>query len=319
MSERSAPRSWLRPLLRAGLTASALGLWWWLADLQRGELVAAFGRISSGAVAAAFMLSLSGLWVGALRWRLLLDAGGAKHAPSISRLSRVYLIATFYNTFLPANVGGDVLRGHATRGCFPGASGAYMVVFLERVFGLAGLLVLAGLVMLLHPLPGLEGRPWVGALGLALALGAALAPGLARRLGSRLPAKLSALAKGLPAQARPLHLFGVLALSLLTQDVVALVGYTLISSMDATVALGDALLLVPVALVSVYLPTIAGLGAREAAFVFLFGLVGVDAAIATASSLAFLGVNLSVALLGGLVHITLGADVSPFPPEGERG
>jgi uncharacterized membrane protein YbhN (UPF0104 family) len=127
-----------------------------------------------------------------------------------------------------------------------------------------------------------------------------------------LPKKLAEVAAALPVPRRPALLLVVLLLSVGTQSIVALTGHALFTSVDSSVALADSLVLVPVALIALYFPaTVAGLGVREAAFVYLFEGVGVSSTDATAASIAFLAVQLVVALLGGVVHMA-------WPIEGEQ-
>jgi len=200
-----------------------------------------------------------------------------------------------------------VLRGHVTRRAFPGSASAYLVVLVERIFGLAGLFLLTGTILFLHPIERLHAPAFLGPAGIALALAAAATPALARRVGRRLPGRLGTLASELPQMARPFLAVGVLGLSLLTHLTAALSGWILVASLAPAVTAGEALVLVPLAMLSVYFPTVAGLGVREAAFVVLFGLVGVPAADATAASLSYLGVQLLVAATGGLLHFARGA------------
>jgi uncharacterized membrane protein YbhN (UPF0104 family) len=294
-------------LLRLGATAAALGLWWWLARASAGDLLGALVRISPRAIVVALALSFLALWVGALRWQALLRVYGAATVPPLALLLRAYLEGVFFNTFLPANVGGDVLRAHVTRKAFPGVAGAYLIVAIERVFGLAGLCLLASGMLLMHPIAGLEAGPWLAALGSLVALGAAASPVLVRRASHRLPGRLGELARLAPEVRRPGLLILVLALSLGTQTLVALTGHALVASLEPAVTVADSLVRVPAALATTYFPTIAGLGAREAAFVVLFRGAGVSQADATAASLAFLGVQLVVALAGGVVHLWPGA------------
>jgi hypothetical protein len=56
---------------------------------------------------------------------------------------------------------------------------------------------------------------------------------------------------------------------------------------------------------------VAGLGVREAAFVFVFSKVNVSRADATGASLAFFAVCAIVAGLGGLVHLARPLRVAP--------
>ena len=48
------------------------------------------------------------------RWRVLLTAQG--YPAPLRRLTASYLVATFFNNFLPSNVGGDVVRVRDGRG-----------------------------------------------------------------------------------------------------------------------------------------------------------------------------------------------------------
>lgn len=298
--KRARAIAWL--IVRVGVGVGAL--WWTLSRVALDDMAAAAREVTALAATLALALFFANLAVGAVRWRVLMRAYGATAAPSIAFLARVYLVGIFYNTFLPGNVGGDVLRGHVTRRAFPGLVGAYVIVVVERVFGLAGLLLLAASVLLFHPIGGVSGLEWLAAVGVAGALAAAAAPVFARRLAPRLPKRLGSLAGALPRLERPSLLLIVLALSVGTQTVVAITGHLLVDAIDPSVALVDSLVLVPVALAAIYFPaTVAGLGVREAAFVFLFTGVGVARADATAASLAFLAVQLVVAAVGGILHV----------------
>lgn len=303
-SEAAPPprrRAVIGTLLRVAITTAALA--WTLSRVSLDDLSRAGERVTAGAAALALALTFGNLLLGATRWRILLRAYGAERPPPIARLYRVNLVGLFFNTFLPANVAGDVVRAHVTRDAFDGAASAYVIVAIERIFGLAGLLVLATTVLLVHPLEPVADLPWVAALGLVAAVLAALSPVLARRFAHRLPGKLSELAAALPSVRHPWLLFFVLAISVGTHLVLAITGHVLLVAIDPDVSLAESIVIVPIALAALYFPTIAGLGAREAAYVVLFGTIGVAAADATAASLALFGVQLLVAATGGMVHV----------------
>ena len=302
MSEGRTSKSWL---LRLAFTAAALGLWWWLARISPAEAVEAVLQIAPGSLAAGAAFGLAGVWIGGLRWRLLLEAFGAARAPATNELARLHLIALFYNTFLPANVMGDVLRAHLTREAFEKKASAYFIVLLERVFGLAGLLLLAGSLMLVAPIGELGALRWVAPIGLLGAAAASASPFLIHAIGAKLPARLAVLTQAAPPLVAPHRLLGVLALSVLSQGAAAMIGFFVVASF-APVAWHASLIVFPVALVATYAPTIAGIGTREAAFVVVLGAIGVSEGAATATALAYLGVQLGLALLGGLLHLLQG-------------
>ena len=302
-------------LVRVAFTGVAVGLWWWLSDASLGELFAAVRRIPLGAVAAGFGLFLVNYVVAAVRWAVLLLAFGATRPPSVLRLSVINLIGMFYNMLLPANVGGDVLRGHVTRACFDSAGGAYVIVFIERVFGLAGLLLLAGSIALAHPIGDFALLPLIAGGAVLAALTVAFAPLFARGLGARVGGRIGEALMRLPVVERPALLAPALALSVVVHGIVAVVGYVLLASLDPGAPMLETLALVPLALVAMYFPTVAGLGARESAFLYLLGSIGVGDADATAVSLGILAVQLLCAAAGGLVQLLVGgalvADAAP--------
>ncbi len=293
--------NWRSIALRVGVASGAL--LWTFSKLDPGQLLDATLRIDPRAVGAAVAFGFLGLVVGALRWSVLLRAYGATSVPSVWFLTRVYFVGIFYNTFLPANVGGDILRGYVTRRSFDGAAGAYLIVLVERVFGLAGLFLLGATAVLLRPLELAVDSRLIGLAGLVLSFGAFLGPTLGRRLGPWVPGPPGRLLTSLPMVQRPTLLVPVLLLSMTTQLMVAVSGHVLLRSLSADVELLESLVLVPLAMISLYLPTIAGLGVREAAFVVLFGEVGVSAADATVASLGLFTSQLVVALVGGAWHL----------------
>lgn len=314
MSDSAEKPSRFRALVvRLGLTALALAAWAYVARGSLGTIARSLGRLDPLALVAGIGFLLVGFVLGTLRWRLVLRAYGAARLPAFGAMLRVLLVGHFYNTFIPGNVGGDALRGHVTRGSLPSA-GAYVAVFIERGFGLAGLLLLASATALVRPVPGMTALPVIASLGLVAAIGAAFAPVLARRLGHLFPGKLGELLSTMPSVARPALLAPVLLLSVGIQFVAALVGHVALVSLVPEVTLAESVVLVPLALVALYFPTIAGLGARELAFVVLFRSVGVAEADATATSFAFLGVQLAVAAFGGLLMAVRGVDLGTSDP-----
>ena len=294
---------------------AAIALAWTGTQLEIDALVSAAERVSAAAFASAVGLGLLGITLGAVRWRVLLESYGAQTIPPIGFLLRAYLVGIFYNTFLPANVGGDLVRGHVTRRSFEGIAGAYLIVAIERLFGLAGLLLLGAIVLMVRPLATGVDLRLLAAGGIAAALVAVALPLVGRGIGIWIPGRIGTILQSLPQVKRPTLLGVVLALSVSTQLSVALSGHVLLSSIRPTLPLSDSLVLVPLAMAALYLPTIAGLGVREAAFVFFFGVVEVPPAEATAASLALFAAQLLLALGGGALHAV--APLTATPTNGD--
>src|SRR5205823_3512636 len=75
------------------------------------------------------------------RWHLLLDAQDV-HVDT-NRLAGSYLVALFFNNFLPSNIGGDVIRIRDTSRPAGSMTLATAVVLVDRGLGLMGLVLVA--------------------------------------------------------------------------------------------------------------------------------------------------------------------------------
>jgi uncharacterized membrane protein YbhN (UPF0104 family) len=291
-------------LVRIAVTLAALA--YLAATIDFVALLRAFAAVPALVWAEAVVLYLLAVGLGARRWSILLRAFGATNIPPLGFLFRTYLVGTFYNTCLPGAVGGDLVRGIVSRLAFADgkAASGLATVFVERLMGMTALLLLASSATLWHPLGGVAHLPWLAGLALA-AVGATLVfLASARRLARVLPGPLGRLVAQIPTPERYAPLVPVILLSLAIQACVALGGHLLVHAMSPSVSLVQSLAIIPLAAASAFLPfTLSGLGVREAAFVVLYGAVGVPKSIAVAGSLAMFSCHVSVALLGGVLTL----------------
>ena len=115
-------------LIRAGaLNFSALAL-----IVEKPELLA----INLG-------VFMAGTTLGALRWRALLGLAGVRLP--FRRIVGLHLVALFFNVVIPGNVGGDAIKAlYVARDTDPAKRiSLLLVVFIERLMGLAGLVLVA--------------------------------------------------------------------------------------------------------------------------------------------------------------------------------
>lgn len=271
------------------------------------DLLQAFGRISPLAAVATIALGYVGLMICAVRWAVLMSAYGAQNRPAVLQLLRLQIVGLFFNIFVPGGVGGDVVRGVATRDAFSegGTTSAITVVLVERAAGLFGLLILATSAFTIHPLPGVGGavRIW-GLIGLLFVVMLVFGVASARRYGRFLPGPVRRIALSLPEIRSLPAFFWVLALSVASHVVVSIAGHVLVSSMVPQVSLADSMVIIPLAVGAAFFPlTVAGIGAREAAFIVLYTKVGVAQADALAGSLSLLFCQMAIAASGGLLYL----------------
>ena len=299
-----------RRFLRWGRIAITLAAVAYLASrVDPGEVVAAWRRLSVGAALFALVVAFTGVGMGIVRWRLLLLAYGAIDVPPWARLGHLYLVGHFYNTYAPGGVGGDVLRGIASRKAFGDVSWAeattgVAVVFIERVLGVSALLAIAACAYFIRPLPGLENVGlWVG-LGLAAGIGALGGIALAPKLAPWLPKRLAEPLRALPRFHRLWPFVGAIVASFIIQFLNIVAGHAIMHSLDPAVQFSSSAVAMPLVSASGFFPfTVGGAGVREAAFAVLYGTVGVPEATAYAGSLSFWATQLITAGVGGLINL----------------
>ena len=299
-----------RRYLRWGRIAVTVGAVAYLASrVEPRDVLNAFQRLSLGAALTAVAVVLLALVCGMVRWRLLLRAYGAIDIPSWPRIAHLYVVGHFYNTYAPGGVGGDVIRGVASRKAFgdlnwASATSGVAVVFIERVVGVSALLVLATVAYLINPIPGIEGVGLWAALGLGAAGAALIGIAVAPRLAPFLPEKLGKPLRALPRLYSLWPFLIAILLSLIIHAANIIAGHVIIHSLEPSVTLAQSAVLMPLIGASAFFPfTVGGAGVREAAFAALYGTVGVPEASAYAASLGFWGTQLFSAAIGGVINL----------------
>src|SRR5438128_2872992 len=111
--------------------------------IDAGRLWATARRASlpwlGAGLAVYFVNVLASVW----RWRVLLEAQEVE-VPGTTLLGS-FLVALFFNNFLPSNIGGDVVRIRDTARQAGSKTLATIVVLTDRVIGLMGLVLVAAL------------------------------------------------------------------------------------------------------------------------------------------------------------------------------
>jgi uncharacterized protein (TIRG00374 family) len=128
----------------------------------------------------------------ALRWHILMQSQGLHLR--LLETTRISFIAAFFGTFLPGGVGGDLVRvvyiHQATEGR---RTSALLSIFVDRLVGLAALMLCGVLVSLLRPL---SEQGWLEKATTAIALALLAATAVILFAGDRVLSLLGALMAG---------------------------------------------------------------------------------------------------------------------------
>ena len=250
----------------------------------------------------------------AWRWLLLLGPLTAGAPPPLWGVMRVFFISTFVGTALPS-VGGDAVRAYSMTRLNVRGRDAVASVFMDRILGVASILVMAAVGLLLaRDLAG--NRTIVLSLAVAAAacagtLAVIFSDAAARLAGvviAAMPERVRGFGEGLLASIRRYssyhaQLASVLLGSLAVQTLRIAQAYFLGRGLGMTAPLVTYFAFVPVILLVMLLPvTFNGIGTSQAAFVWFFARVGVAAPAAFALSVLFVALGIVGNLPGGLLY-----------------
>jgi len=259
-------------------------------------------------LAVALLLHVVGLPVRAFRWQILLTSLGI-NIP-LSQLTRLYFVGSFFNTFLPTGIGGDVVRIYELGRESGQPAAAIGTVLVDRATGLLVLLLMAMVVLpfghhLISPqiawiiaclfLGGWGGswlilqRDWLEKWGLL-----------------RFLSKVKHIDKVYEA----MHacgfkaISGALAASFVFNLLLIATSYLVGVSLGVHVSIGYFVLFVPIISSLLALPiSLSGLGVREGGYVYLFGQAGVAPPLALTMSLLIYVLNLATGCVGAVLYI----------------
>jgi len=301
-------RAW-RAAVAAGLTAFIL----WKSHPR--EVLAALAHADWRLIAVAVLLVIVDRALMAYRWVVLLCIIDPAERPRMSEVMRIFFVSTFVGTFLPASVGGDAVRAFSMTQLNVRGRDAIASVFLDRMLGVASILLMAALGLVLAQ-DLAANRTIVAALALATAVCAATlllifsprAAAAALRILALLPQALHQTGEGILDSVRRYagyrsQLVNVLAGSLAVQVLRIVQAYFL--GVGLGIALPPAMYFafVPLILLVMLLPvTFNGIGTSQAAFVWFFGRAGVAAPAAFALSVLFVALGVVGNLPGGLLY-----------------
>jgi len=312
-------------LLKAVVSAGLLYLLLGRTDLARlwGHVRGASPAWLAVGLGLYFVMILLSVW----RWRILLDAQHVDVRPG--RLLNSYLVATFFNNFLPSNIGGDVIRVRDTARQAGSKTLATTIVLMDRGLGLLGLLTIAALGAsvagrLGGQLPVLASMLWLAlAAGIGASALAVLMPGVVARLlsplrlihqewvGERIGRLTGALTK---FRSAPGALGACLAGAVVVQAV--LVGFyaAIVHSMQIPISAWHLAVIVPVSFVVQMAPvSLNGFGVREATFTYYFSRIGLP--IESALVVSFMGAGLIIlfSLSGAAAYLLRGPGRGSVP------
>jgi uncharacterized protein (TIRG00374 family) len=309
-------RRLLAPVLKAVVSVALLWVLFSRVDVARLWSVA---RTASapwlvGALALYLLMVLTSAW----RWGLLLRAQDLRF--SFKTLTASFLVATFFNNFLPSNIGGDVIRIADTARAAGSKTLATTVVLIDRGIGLLGLVLMAALgATVAHrafgPMAGGlgAGMLWAGfCVAAMIATPALLMPQVFARMLQPLriihpewiDERIGRLTFALERfREAPASLGGCFLGAVIVQTLLVAFYLAIAHSMRIPVGFAELAVIVPITFIVQMLPvSMNGFGVREATFGFYFSRLGLP--LESALVVSFMGAALIMlfSLSGGMTY-----------------
>jgi uncharacterized protein (TIRG00374 family) len=298
-----------RAAVAAGLTAFIL----WKSHPR--EVLDALANANWRLIAVAVLLVFADRALMAYRWVVLLCIIDRVERPRLAEVMRIFFVSTFVGTFLPASVGGDAVRAYSMTQLNVRGRDAIASVFLDRMLGVASILLMATIGLTLAQ-DLASNRTIVVALGVAAAMCAATlvlifsrhAATLASRVLALLPGTVRQTGEGILESIRRYAMYrrqlvNVLAGSIAVQALRIVQAYFLGAGLGIALPPSTYFAFVPLILLVMLLPiTFNGIGTSQAAFVWFFGRAGVPAPAAFALSVLFVALGVVGNLPGGLLY-----------------
>jgi len=303
----------LKAAARAAVAAGLTGYILWKSHPR--EVLAALAGADWRFIAIAVLLVLVDRALMAYRWVVLLCIIDPADRPPFIEVIRIFFVSTFVGTFLPASIGGDAVRAYSMAQLKVRGSDAVASVFIDRMLGVASILVMAAVGLMLA-------RDLADNFAILLSLAAAavacvvtlavvFSEGAARTLSAVLvpmPAALRHAGDRVIESIRRYaahhgRLANVLAGSIAVQIIRIVQAYCLGLGLAIALPLPTYFAFIPLILLVMLLPvTFNGIGTSQYAFFWFFGRAGVPAASAFTLSVLFVALGAVGNLPGGLLY-----------------
>jgi uncharacterized protein (TIRG00374 family) len=311
----SGGRKLKRLIVLAKMVVSLSLLIYLLYHIKPGNFLGTILNAQPKFLVLAAVLFLSSNLLGSWQWGMLLRSQRVQIP--FYRVASFYFVGLFFNNFLPANIGGDIVRIYDASKYCKDTSAVFIATFMDRVIGLLAISFLAVVasafslgdfkIFLLYLTVVLG---FLGSLVVVLSI-------LNRRILAVFEkpfkrVKTLDIGRRITKLFDELHSFrdriplliAVLSLAIGIQILRVFVHYLVARSLGITLSPAYFFLFVPVLAALSALPvSINGLGVREGAGVVLFGLVGVLARDAFSIEFLTYLVGVAISLSGGVIFL----------------
>lgn len=263
---------------------------------------------------AGFAIFIAAQIMRAIRWHILV----ACHAPDVPMKSTInaLFVGLFFNMFLPAELGGDVVRGIWLDKKVGSRSATFASVLADRVMGMLTMASM-GLLALVMGATAMSRTALLMVLGLCIVLLLFTAIVASKRIADffinlpiiprrfDLAARLQRFTEAIRLyRSKHRAIAWSIVWSFFFQGAVYISYYTLAIALGFHCPLWSFFVFIPLITIMTMVPaSLNGIGAREVGYALFFAQVGLSREHAVSLSLASYAFLVAISLLGGLVYL----------------
>ncbi|MCR4338243.1 MAG: flippase-like domain-containing protein [Candidatus Omnitrophica bacterium] len=309
MSQDSKAKNIFSFFLRLGLSVLLLAYLFRKVDFEKTAVTLQGADFSFVGYAFGVFVILNFLLLA--RWTILIRALQLRIPGRV--ITRYFFVGLFGNLFLPSAIGGDLIKIIGLCRYNSERPKIVATVLLDRLSGFVGI-VLTAIIAFLFGWK-LVNHPTIITAIIAMAVGSCLVGIVLFNqkvysaccwIFSAFPRLKKALMQMhydiMMLKDNPLALVQVVGISMICQVGLAISFYCVARALHQEIALGHLLIFVPMICVASSLPSIGGLGVREAGAAYLFAKVGVETGVSVSISLVNFLFMVLVGLAGGVIY-----------------
>ncbi len=302
-------------LMRAAVSIALIAALLYMMRDSIPKMLVAVKNIPANAIIAAYLTFVGSTFIASFRLKVLLATKNI--SLKFIDLVKLTFVGYFFSSFLPTAVGGDVAKAFYISQASKSAVHSYTTVFMDRLLGMCSLFLIAIAALFFSKDIPKSDFNWVLPLFLFTCIllfvflfNKRLAGFFSRILEPLVPAGVKEKSKEIynavhSFKGYKTRLSECLLISAAGQATAFIAVYIIAAGLGSPVPLIAVLLAMPVASIASMIPSIYGTGPREMSIVIILSpFIGKDKALAIA--FLWLGLLLTTALIGGIIHLAMG-------------
>ncbi|MDO8261004.1 MAG: lysylphosphatidylglycerol synthase transmembrane domain-containing protein [Candidatus Magasanikbacteria bacterium] len=298
-----------KPIFKIFVSVVLFAFIFWKID--KFALISSFKLLDLRYIPLIIALLVVNYVVSSIRWKSLLIYPNTKHI-TVTYLTGLYFMGSFFNNFMPTSIGGDVFKVYKLGKKIGDTTNAFSATFMERFTGVMALFLISSGALIYFL------KFWGVVLFVAFWVGLIVGLFMLKFLSTKIKLVKKVYDSLMFYKGQNKVLVIALLTSFIVQFATIFTQFFVFSALGVHIPIFYALFMFPIiVLASFFIPSLNGMGVQDslyillfggATYISLFGGVSAGAAVALSASIIFHLSKLLVSLFGGILYAAGKAD-----------